>query len=756
MNAHEAEEALPRLRAALRVDAWDAATYTRIGAACAALGNSASARRAYRTALSLAPASREAGGGLWTLLGGDDDAADAAASALAADAGASWAAARLAERHEAAGRPDAAIPLLQTQLRAEPQNASAWVAIARCYSATGKANAARRALGRAVELSPGDAEVGTALCALLDAAGECAAADAAAAAAFERAPDARWAAARCAAVCTREERHGDALPALQALLRRDPDDATCWEALGACYAALGRPSAASKAFARALALAPFPAERPLSAALAASLALAHGGSLSAEASAVVARAATGDHPVTLLVASAAALTAARDAFRAGAHARAASALRRACDAAASAAAARGTCGAAWKALGDALTAHRDVTPAAIAADTAEQLSAGAAAYCARRRACLQGGAAYAHRVHLMPCVGSAWRDLAAARCAARHASRPAKQDSAAFQTAAIRAARAGLRVEPSSAALWSTLAAAVAEPAAAESALCHALELEARMPKASAALGRLYLRADAADETVVQAAALLESARASDASDAGAWLSTALMFQAEGNRSQGTGALRRAVAAGADPESDLRLALLLCGDSCEGEAFAPAQRAAVALALQPEAHAALGWSLYSRGLFHEAADEFERAAVLCLDSAAPLHAAAAAARVAAASQARAAHALHAARVAVGKQLVQEAQAPATFSPLALHGVGAAALQTVLARSSPDDRETCAAMLASNGASALLDRRTAHALPTLPACVLHNDSARCATDVAPAWARLARLHAAVLSCACFAT
>ena len=748
MDAHEAEEALPRLRAALRLDAWDACTYTSLGAAYGAVGDRASAHRAYCAALSLAPASRDAGNGLWTLLDGNEEAASAAASALACDASATWAAARLAERHEAAGRIDAAIPLLQSLLRAEPQNPGAWAAIARCYAATGKATAARRALGRAVELSPGNAEVGAALCALLDASGEGAAADAAALAAFERTPDALWAAARYAAVCTREERHADALPALQALLRRDPDDAACWEALGVCYTSLGRPTAAAKAFARALILAPSPADRPLSAVSAAALALAQGGSLTAEASAAVARAATGHHPVALLAAAAAALAAARDAFRAGAHKRAGAALHRACEAAEAAVAARGTSSAAWKALGDALTAHRDVTPASHVPVAGDQLSAATAAWAARCRACLRGGAAYAHRVHLTPCVGAAWRDLAAARCAAAHTCQPAEQAvSAALRTAAIRAARAGLRVEPSSAALWSTLAAAFTEPAAAESALCRALELEARMPKASAALGRLLLRADAADASV-RAAALLESARAGDASDAGAWLSTARMFEAEGNRSQAVGALRRAVAAGGDPESDLRLALWLCNESGEDEAFAPAQRAAAALALQPEAHATAGWCLGSRGLFAEAAEAFECAAKLRGDSASTLHAAAAAARSASASQSRTAHALNAARIALGKQLVHEALVPEAFSSLELRGVSAAALQAVLVRCTPEDRERCTGALASCSASAVLQRRLAHALPTLPACVLGSDHG--AAEDASAWARLAQQHAAVLA------
>ena len=740
MDAHEAEEALPRLRAALRLDAWDACTHTALGSAYRAVGDRASAHRAYRAALALEPASQDAGNGLWALLDGDEDAAAAAASSLAADASATWAAARLAQRHELAGRIDAAIPLLQSLLRAEPQNSGAWTAIARCYAATGKATAARRALGRAVELSPGDAEAGAALCALLDASGEGAAADAAALAAFERTPDARWAAARCAAVYAREGRHADALRAFQALLRQDPDDAVCWEALGVSYTALGRPAAAAKAFARALVLAPSPAERPLSAVSAASLALAHGGSLTAEASAAVARDATGDHPVALLTAAAAALAAARHAFRAGAHVRAGAALHRACEAAAAAAAANGTCSAAWKALGDALTAHRDVTPHAVATVACD----------ARRRACLRGGAAYAHRVHLTPCVGAAWRDLAAARCAAAHGCKPAEQAVfAALLAAAIRAARTGLRVEPSSASAWSTLGAAVTGTAAAESALCRALELEARISNASAALGRLYLRADAAD-ALVRAAALLESARAGDASDAGAWVSTALVFEAEGNHSQAIGALRRAVAAGGDPESDLRLALSLCIDTGEVEAFAPAQRAAASLVLQPEAYAAVGWCLHSRGLHIDSAEAFEYAAKLGGDSNSALLEAAAASRTAAASQLRAAHAFHAARVALGKQLVQEVLVPEAFSPLALHGVSSAALQAILARCTPDDREKCTGVLASHNAGALLHRRMAHALPTLPACLLGPTSD--AADHASAWARLAQLHDAVLLCA----
>jgi CelD/BcsL family acetyltransferase involved in cellulose biosynthesis len=75
-------------------------------------------------------------------------------------------------------------------------------------------------------------------------------------------------------------------------------------------------------------------------------------------------------------------------------------------------------------------------------------------------------------------------------------------------------------------------------------------------------------------------------------------------------------------------------------------------------------------------------------------------------------------------------------------------VCAAALQAVLARSSPKDSETCAALLASNDASALLQRRLAHALPTLPACVVR--SASDAPESAPAWTRFAMQHTTVLS------
>ena len=738
MDAREAEEVLPQLRAALRLDAWDASTYSALGAACCAVGDRASAHRAYRAALALAPASREAGNGLWTLLDGDEDAAVTAAAALAADVSATWAAARLAQRHEVAGRFDAAIPLLQSLLRAEPQNPGAWTAIARCYAASDRATAARRALGRAVELSPGDADAGAALCALLDASGEGAAADAAALAAFERTPDALWAAARCAAVCWREKRHADALPALQALLRRSPDDAACWEALGVSYTASGRPAAAAKAFARALVLAPSPAEMPLSAVSAACLALAQGGLLTAEASATVARDATGNHPASLLLAAAAALAAARHAFRAGAHERAAAALHRACEAAAAAAAVHGTCSAAWKALGDALTAHRDVTPRSVAS----------AACDARCRACLRGGAAYAHCVHLAPFVGAAWRDLAAARSAAAHACKPAEQDViAALLATAIRAARAGLRVEPMSAASWCTLGAAVTETAAAESAMCRALELEASTSKASAALGRLYLRAGAADASV-QAAALLESARAGDASDAGAWVSTALMLEATGNHNQAIGALRQAVAAGGDPESDMRFALLLCSNSEAVEAFAPAKRAVTALELKPQAYAAVGWCLRSLGLHVKATEAFECAVKLSGGLNSTLLDAAAVSRTAAASQLRAAHAFHAAKVALGKQLAREVLVPEVFSPLAMHGLDVAALQAVLARCTADDREKCTDVLATRDAAVLLHRHMAHALPTLPACVLIPDHD--APKHASAWARLAQLHGAVLS------
>ena len=773
MDADEASELLPLLQAQAVQAPWDAGVRADLGRARAALGDHAGALRALHTALSLEPSNVAAGEALWTLLDGNADATAAASAALAADATATWAALRLATQHEAAGCHSEAIPLLQSLLRAEPQHVAAWCSLGRCFDAVGKQAAARRALGRAVELSPASSDAGAALCALLDAAGESAAADAAATAALQRAPAAHWAAARAAAAFTSAGRHADALPALQSLCRADAEDAGAWEALGACYLALGRPSAAAKAFSRVLALAADPAERPYATVALASLALALGGAAAAEASAVAACSATAGHPAALTAAAAAALLSAREAFRGGAHARAAAALERAATAAAAAAAASGTLCSAWKALGDALVAHRDVTPQR-AQLPAEPRAAGVCAYAARVTACLRGSAAFSHAVHLAPWLGTAWGDVASARCAAAHALRASRRDDAAraqcdaLHEAATRAARAGLRCEPACAALWSTLAAAALQHVAAESALCRALVLDPHVPGAAAALGRLYLLADAdAEVALVRAAALLEAARASDAADAGAWVSTALMFAAQRNEDQAMGGLRRAVAAGGSPEADALLAAALSGvASSQHEAHGAASRAIAALPLQAGARAALACVYHARGLHTEAAAVYAHAADLAddADAADKLRAAAAAASAAADAQACAVRKLNATRTALGADLEQTMKSAAAMdaacsAALVSHGVGAALLQATLARSAPAARDACASLLAANDAAVLLQRRCAHALPVLPShCrMVASGEPHCGmvlsgepASAGSAWSQFAHLHASLLA------
>ena len=95
-----------------------------------------------------------------------------------------------------------------------------------------------------------------------------------------------------------------------------------------------------------------------------------------------------------------------------------------------------------------------------------------------------------------------------------------------------------------------TLTAAVTGDVAAESALCRVLDLEARMSM-QAPLWGAYISELLLHNELVRAAALLESARAGDACDAGAWFSKALVFEAEGNHNRASEeALRRAVVCG--------------------------------------------------------------------------------------------------------------------------------------------------------------------------------------------------------------
>jgi len=447
------------------------------------------ARKCYRQALGLAPANAVAGEGLCALLEAalpGEQAAEVVAALCAEMAAADpehahWAWARLGAARLRAGQHEPAIVAFQHALRSAPAAAAAAAEAA----APAAAAAAAAAAGSPASAGP-TAE---------------AAADGAAAAAGNREADARL--------------------------------AGLWEGLAAAYQALGRHTAALKAYRRALEL---DAGRLYALLQAGSLVYQLGDY--AQALTLYGRAldASPDHPCALLGAGEAALAAAHVAGRMGAFGAAAEHLASAADRARACAERHPALQTAWRLLGDVLLQHGAVAPlaqhraerdaadaaaaavvagadgapasSALAAATEGVLAAVDAAGAAQLAAMGGARAAYARALALAPRAACVWANVAsayvqeaalarrlgpaaAATAAASSASGAADADEAAldrlFGQAAAAAAAAG--ATPAAAAL-PPLGAAVGAPARALAAARLAVALEPAADFLWAVLGR--------------------------------------------------------------------------------------------------------------------------------------------------------------------------------------------------------------------------------------------------------------------------
>ena len=562
-----------------------------------------------------------------------------------------------------------------------PWRAAAFSHLGLVYAAGGDTTRANKCHARALSLDPTEPTAGPAMCeAALEAAGgdgDDAQRSAATAAVFAMcrkalsvSPRCLWAAVRLSSLAAAAGDHKEAVGALQAVLRAASSSAAVWEALGAAYDALGRHSAALKAYARAQEVEKGQTGGGTETSV--PVAVAGGRVYAAVQSGKImqqmgkpreaieayegALAACPEHTAALLGLAEAELVRALAATRGGALGRAAAAADRAAAAAAAAASGRDAPRrTALKLLGDAyLAAARTQDPRVKGheQDTVAEVSSAIqrGVDVLRRSAAASAAAcrAYARVVAMSPNVAAAWGDLAAACAAGSTASGHGKSNNPGE-----RALRAALRIDSTDPTLWTALgtfplpSSSVApgedavrrDWARRETALARAVQLHPQHSPAWTALGRLYLTAAAAavndgegHETFLRRAErALDQARAADPSSGAAWVATALLHTARRDSTEAAGAFRMAAELGAGYEADLGRALtglraaaaaaeMGCSSVYDtagakvtslGGAYASARRARESAPLDPAAALALGLTAEVKGLAQDAREAYE-------------------------------------------------------------------------------------------------------------------------------------------------
>ncbi|KAL6778057.1 THK3 [Auxenochlorella protothecoides x Auxenochlorella symbiontica] len=470
----------------------------------------------------------------------------------------------------------------------------------------------------------------------------------------QRAPSATWAHRKLGALDVESGAFDAAVPHLQAAIRGDPRDAAAWEALGAAYEGQGRPSAARRAFDRALGIDPC---RVPALTRAAGLAAALGDLAAGLAQYRAAVGLAPQYPPALLGLGRALLAAAGQSLGDALPGRVAAELAEAADLARRCVDARPGLRAGWKLLGDALLALGRVAAGEPGADAAGggaalpeavRLAVEAAPEALRpafrgRSSALRalGGArrAYAELVRLEgaqvppdrgeaesesarppPSTDVATATLAEALAVEELARAVAPGDAVALRSHASsllqearEQVRGALALSPACSRLWALCAATCREDTEkAEYALARSLQLDPRNAPAWTQLARLYVgagRPGAAD-------ACLQAARTHAAASPGVWEA---MGDAEGWPAAALGLLEHAVGLGAGATHQLRFAALSLGAPAgpdASRAYLAALKASRLLPLDPAAHAALGMALQRRGDAAGAAEAYGTAAQL--------------------------------------------------------------------------------------------------------------------------------------------
>jgi superkiller protein 3 len=289
---------------------------------------------------------------------------------------------------------------------------------------------------------------------------------------------------------------------VQAALRVHPETAETWEALGAAYEAIGRLTAALKAYERSVELAP---RRVYALTQAAAISSMMGNIARAVALLDAADHRSRGHPAVLLGVCQTQTQMAVACARRGATTTAADCVRLAAAAAAAATQRHGTLEAAWKSRGDChvLAARLPASAAAFseAGAAAERSSSTAAALAeahnGRRKAGRAAQHAYAAAVHLNPLRPASWSDLAFTqhlRVTLRALHPPLYDPSHAehHTRSAERLLLAAVKLSPDVPGFWCALGSVGTTPARCEYALRRSLQLDPSDALAWLKLGRLY------------------------------------------------------------------------------------------------------------------------------------------------------------------------------------------------------------------------------------------------------------------------
>jgi tetratricopeptide (TPR) repeat protein len=432
-----------------------------------------------------------------------------------------------------------------------------------------------------------------------------------------RLPMTAWANRRKGLILASQGKCSDAIPFLHASIRQNPKDAVVWEAVAACYKRLQRFSAAQKSFQKALKLDP---SRPFSL-------VQHGNILlrderPLEALECFRNSLTINPECTLsLFGAAKSLKAsAKERMSVGAVKAAVHELDAAIAYAIKIVSKKSSLITAFKLLGDLLRQRAEVSTCD--RNGAKYLSGEKAKQWRERTNYVrQSRRAYIKALHLCPESASAWQDVAGClfhdfQIQKSQDTVDALQKEAAVAVLELRKKsewmlRGGLRLDPESPGMWSTLGVVSTKPSAQEYALSRSLQLDPSNPVAWVALAKMYLEA----QEFELAEKCLQQGRAQVPTSGLIWEMMAILAAAQGDPVRAAELAEHAVGLGGGPTSLLMFAqsLIKRGKGDRGEVFVAVRRAAELCPFDPAALNALGLACEARGDKQQALNAYNAA-----------------------------------------------------------------------------------------------------------------------------------------------
>ncbi|KAL3133073.1 hypothetical protein ABBQ38_006975 [Trebouxia sp. C0009 RCD-2024] len=498
---------------------------------------------------------------------------------------------------------------------------------------------ARKCFQRALGLNPLQSEAGEGLCNLLRAEGRADTAQALCQEVSSRAPGATWAWRRLAFFCLHTGDFEKAVLCFQTALRGDVGHAGAWEGLGSAYQSLARLTAALKAYGRAIELEP---KRLFSLVQSGLVLLALGNYTEAQGLVQAALEADPQHVSALFAAAQLLLASAKYRIAQGTPGMAAKDLALAARYCQRCSQGRGHLQVVWKLMGDVHLQFHAATPPAqdqehgteaqgcthgIAAGGNGRGKAGALqkalhSWELRISAMKASRRAYARALHLAPAQGSLWGDVSATfyhEAQLRRAHPKLDPHQAHHLRASAEALiRGGLRLEPSSAALWAGLGTCARGAPHQEYAFTRSLHLDPKCARTWAALGRLYMESGArglADTCFTQA-------RSQEPADSATWAAMgALAGLSPTGGSEKADFYQHAVKLGAGPEALAGFAEGALGEgrASSGGVYAAARRVVEAQPYSAAAHNMLGLACQARGHFAGALQAYSAGLDVCTD-----------------------------------------------------------------------------------------------------------------------------------------